>query len=81
MKIKVIYRKNLKMSPGKLAAQTIHAAMGLANPRPDIVVVLGVSCKKFWELVDEKDCYIHRDLGLTEVEAGEVTAAAWVDRE
>jgi len=42
------------------------------------IAVLGVSRKKFEELISENDCYVQRDKGLTEVEAGTPTAAAWI---
>jgi peptidyl-tRNA hydrolase len=52
-KIKIFYRKNLKMTPGKIAAQCVHAALGLRNPDPMMsVIVLGVSDKKFKEYVE-----------------------------
>ena len=75
MRIKVLYRKNLKMSPGKLAAQSVHAALGLAAWYPEAlspdhsVVVLEASDKKFEEAKQQvpKQAYIVRDKGLTEV--------------
>lgn len=82
MKVKVIYRKNLKMSEGKVAAQVAHAVKNLGYTSPDCdIVVLKVSDKKFNELTEQfKDtCYIHHDKGLTEVEEGTATAAAWID--
>jgi peptidyl-tRNA hydrolase len=55
MRLKILARKNLKMTPGKLAAQSVHAVLGLslkaqleaAMP----VVVLEVCDKKFQEAV------------------------------
>jgi peptidyl-tRNA hydrolase len=82
MRIKAIYRKNLKMSDGKIAAQVAHAVIGLGITDPRCtIVVLKVSDAKFQELTNAKNCYIHRDLGFTEVEADEATAAAWVEEE
>lgn len=82
MKIKAIYRKNLKMSEGKVAAQVAHAVMNLGmTGRLWSIVVLKVSDKKFYELIDKvkPNCYIQVDRGLTEVEEGTETAAAWVE--
>lgn len=82
MKVKVIYRKNLKMSEGKVAAQVAHAVKNLGYTSPDCdIVVLKVSDKKFNELTGQfKDiCYIHYDKGLTEVKEGTATAAAWIE--
>lgn len=79
MKIKVIYRKNLKMSEGKVAAQVAHAVKNLGKtPKDCDIIVLKVSDKKFNELVSENDCYIQIDKGLTEVEKDTKTAAAWI---
>jgi len=80
MKIKAIYRKNLKMTEGKVAAQVAHAVKNLGvTPVECNIIVLKVSDKKFEELILEKDCYIQTDKGLTEVESGTKTAAAWID--
>lgn len=80
MRIKAIYIKNLKMSEGKIAAQIAHAVKNLGTtPRDCDIVVLGVSRKKFSELTAEHDCYIQYDKGLTEVESGTATAAAWIE--
>jgi peptidyl-tRNA hydrolase len=80
MKIKAIYRKNLKMTEGKVAAQVAHAVKNLGITPVDCdIIVLKVSDKKFEELILEKDCYIQIDKGLTEVESGTKTAAAWID--
>lgn len=85
MKIKVIYRKNLKMSEGKVAAQCVHAAMYYMaeyNHHKPNIVVLGVSDAKF-----DRECTnrkgkglkVQNDLGLTEVAEGTPTAAAWIE--
>lgn len=79
MRIKAIYRKNLKLSEGKLAAQIAHAVKNLGITPVDCdIIVLGVSDKKFGELIQENKCYVQTDKGLTEVEAGTQTAAAWI---
>jgi len=81
MRIKAIYKRNLKMSEQKVASQIAHAVKNLGETPPDCsIIVLKVSNKKFDELTSSNDCYIQKDLGLTEVEAGTETAAAWIER-
>lgn len=81
MRIKAIYRKNLKMSVGKIAAQITHAVIGLGITDPlCTIVVLGVSDKKFSELTEVHECYVHSDYGFTEVKEGEKTSAAWIEK-
>jgi peptidyl-tRNA hydrolase len=70
MKITTYYRRNLKMSEGKLAAQVAHCVANIAlaqNEVPEIVVVLKASDKKFEEL-KEKAEYVQVDLGFTELD-------------
>lgn len=67
------------MSEGKVAAQIAHAVKNLGTTPIDCdIIVLKVSDKKFNELTAENDCYIQTDKGLTEVESGTQTAAAWI---
>jgi len=80
MRLKIIYRKNLKMSPGKLAAQAVHAATGINHKEYYMnVVVLAVSDKKFKEIVFEKGAFVVKDAGHTELEPGTETCASFYD--
>jgi peptidyl-tRNA hydrolase len=81
MRIKAIYRKNLKMSEGKVAAQIAHAVKNLGGTPMDCdIIVLKVSDKKFDEiLMKGHNGYIQYDKGLTEVQANTPTAYAWID--
>ena len=81
MVIKAIYRKNLKMSEGKVASQIAHAVKNLGTTPIDCdIVVLKVSDKKFREMLMEQtvNCYVQSDKGLTELDQGTTTAAAWI---
>lgn len=79
VRVKVIYRKNLKMSEGKVGAQVAHAVNKLGYISTDsTIIVLKVSDKKFNEMIAEQQCYVQVDMGLTQVEAGTPTAAAWI---
>lgn len=80
-RVKAIYRKNLRMSEAKVAAQVGHALIGLGVTDPLVtIIVLRVSDRKFYELTCERECYSHADFGFTEVEPGTVTAAAWIEK-
>ena len=85
MKIKILYRKNLKMSEGKLAAQAVHAALLLytQDERTSVgasVVVLGVSDKKFEEGKNGHSMIaLIKDKGLTEVAPGTETCYAFLE--
>ncbi len=68
------------MSEGKVAAQIAHAVKNLGETPIDCdIVVLGVSTKKFGELILENPCYVQVDKGLSEVKKGTQTAAAWIE--
>ena len=80
MRIKVVYRKNLKMTTGKVAAQVAHAVKNLGETPEDCsIVVLKVSDKKFDEHAESEEGYMVRDHGKTEVDPGTRTAFAWID--
>ncbi len=84
--LKILVRKNLKMSTGKTAAQSVHAALGLMRNSPHNFpdgytkcVVLEVSDKKFEEakVNGTYGLYITTDAGYTEVPPGTQTALAF----
>jgi peptidyl-tRNA hydrolase len=78
MRLKIVFRKNLKMTPGKIAAQSVHAATGISHTDYMMsVVVLGVSDKKFNEIIATEKCFVVNDAGYTEVEPGTATCAAY----
>lgn len=80
MRIKCLYRKNLKMSPDKVASQVAHAVIGLGGAKIDsTIIVLGVSDEKFNGYFLNFDCYVHEDLGYTEVESGTKTCLAYFE--
>ena len=80
-KIKMLPRRNLKMTDNKLAAQCVHAALGLHKKDPQEhwrVVVLDASDKKFEEAkAAHPEAYVVTDAGYTEVPAGPETVMAW----
>lgn len=90
MDIKIIYRKNLKMSPQKLAAVCTHIGKEIGNkchntvPMEDKVVVLMASDRKFEEyksMLEHGDyvSHIHIDTGLKEVAYGTECALGFVE--
>ena len=83
MRIKILARRNLKMTPGKQAAQSVHAALGLykQNPQPHwSCVVLEVSDKKFEEAIEaHPGCYVVTDAGYTECPVGSQTCLAFYE--
>lgn len=69
--VRILLNKNVRMTPGKAAAQAVHAALQAYGIEHGSVVVLQGSVRKLNEL----DVQIH-DAGLTEVKPGTLTAAA-----
>lgn len=92
MKIKVLYRKNLKMTEGKLAAQVAHAVknlqmtlLGASTPLDSDIIVLTASDKKFTEMVEVLksegyEYFVQVDKGLTEIPTGTMTTVAWIEK-
>jgi peptidyl-tRNA hydrolase len=85
MRIKILGRKNLKMTSGKLAAQSVHAALNLYKQNPQdhwSCVVLEVSDKKFEEAKEaHPEAYVVHDAGYTEVQAGTQTCLAFYEND
>ena len=75
-KIKIVYNRNLKMSPGKLAAQCVHAALNAYGIKHGSVNVLEGSLAK----VKAMDTVVV-DAGWTEVKPGSVTCGATIVEE
>jgi len=84
-RIKLLVRKNLRMSERKVAAQCVHAAVGLYKKDPQdhwSCVVLEASDKKFEEAkLAHPEGYVVTDAGYTEVPAGSQTVMAWYEEE
>ena len=92
MKIKCLYRKNLKLSEQKLAAQTSHVVGNLLKltnseiDRDTTIVVLKASDKKFEEKRQELEqsnpqiiYYLQVDLGFTEIAPNTETVIGWIE--
>lgn len=69
--VRIKYNRSLKMSPGKLAAQAVHAALRAYGIDHGSVVVLEGTATQ----VRQMDVQI-QDAGLTEVAPGSLTAGA-----
>jgi len=84
-RIKFMVHKNLKMSERKVAAQCVHAAIGLYKKDPQdhwSVVVLEASTTKFYEFVAaHPEGYMVTDAGFTEVPQGSHTVVCWYEEE
>ena len=84
-KIKMLVHRNLGMSERKVAAQCVHAAIGLYKKDPQdhwSCVVLEASTTKFQEAVAaHPEGYVVHDAGYTEVPAGSQTVVAWYEEE
>ena len=86
-RLKILYRKNLNMSAGKLAAQAVHAALllnGICDDVDDLamsVVVLGVSNAKFEQAKNDIEGHkaLIQDAGYTEIPSGTETCLAFVE--
>jgi peptidyl-tRNA hydrolase len=83
---KCYYNKSLNMSPGKIASQVGHAVSRLSlqiQASPSRIIVLEARTAKLDKMFnDAKLCtntVVQRDLGLTEVAAGAVTAIAFAE--
>lgn len=91
MKIKIYYRKNLKLTEGKVASQCGHVAKELGRmcpsyPKGDVIIVLGVSDNKYQELslqqkLGDSYWYEQVDAGSTEVDEGTPTAFGYIEHE
>ena len=81
MTFKIYYRRNLKMTSGKLAAQACHAAIGYGVPKDASVVVLSASDAKYYERVADHphDAYRVVDAGYTELTAGTETCMGYME--
>jgi hypothetical protein len=52
--LKILYRKNLKISPSKLAIHTIKASLGLSGISSKTnIVVLGLSDGKYYQTLEK----------------------------
>lgn len=83
MRIKMLVHKNLKMSERKVAAQCVHAALGLYKQQPMdhwSCVILEASTTQFKRAIDtHPEAYVVHDAGFTEVPAGSQTVVAWYE--
>ena len=87
-RLKILYRKNLKMSPGKLAAQCVHAATGIGHDWYSMpVVVLSASDSKFQKAISDLEekkhfsFFVVTDAGQTELAKGTKTCLAFYEKQ
>lgn len=76
MDVRIVINSNVKMSPHKLAAQAVHAALSAYGIDHGRVVVLGGSKSKVLAMP-----FVVADAGLTELKPGTVTAGAALEEE
>lgn len=80
LRVKVLYRRKLVMSPGKLAAQVAHAVIGLGVKDKSLsVVVLQATERKFYQELAREHYYLVQDAGYTELEPGTDTCVAFYE--
>lgn len=89
--LRVLIRRNLKMTTGKAAAQSVHAAIGLMKLDPrehHRCTVLEASDAEFERQKIKPSlafhnslCYVVTDSGKTEVDPGSETALAYWEEE
>ena len=95
MIINIYYRKNLKLTPQKLAAACSHVSAALIHqwcengeyyyPEDTVIRVLMASDKKFNEIKEDKQSceetitHLHIDRGLTEVEPDTGICFGWIE--
>lgn len=84
-RIKMLVHKNLKMSERKVAAQCVHAALGLYKKNPQdhwSCVILEASTTQFKQAIERHpEAYVVTDAGYTEIPAGSKTVIAWYEED
>jgi PTH2 family peptidyl-tRNA hydrolase len=71
----LLVNRNIEMSPGKLAAQAVHAALNAYGIEHGSVIVLTASPTK----ITNECSVIIKDAGLTEIPAGTMTVGVRKD--